>query len=111
MENTLTHILLLLLGLFFIFILLWKNAIFIHCNFFCQEYKFTYTYLLTYVKANKKQIKDLVAVSYKFLSEVPSKLEIQCKKGNVKWGDFDDGCYFINTNTLPSYSSIFRLNL
>ena len=50
-----------------------------------------------------------MAVSYKFLSEVPSKLEIQCKKGNVKWGGFDDGCYFINTNTLPSYSSIFRL--
>ena len=36
------------------------------------------------VKANIKQqeIKVLVAVSYKFLcEEVPSKLEIQCKKG------------------------------
>ena len=51
MENTLTHILPQLLQLFFIiFILLWKNAIFytgkmqffIHCNFFCQEYKFNY---------------------------------------------------------------------
>ena len=50
-----------------------------------------------------------MAVSYKFLSEVPSKLEIQCKKGTVKWGDFDNGCYFINTNTLPSRSSILRL--
>ena len=33
----------------------------------------------------------------------------------VKWGDFDkrgdfdNSCYFTNTNTLPSYSSIFRL--
>ena len=27
----------------------------------------------------------------------------------VKWGDFDNCRYFINTNTLPSYSSIFRL--
>ena len=26
-----------------------------------------------------------------------------------KRGDFDNDCYFINTNTLPSYSSIFRL--
>ena len=26
-------------------------------------------------------MKDLVAVSYKFLQEVPTKLEIQCKKG------------------------------
>ena len=35
------------------------------------------------VKANKnnKEIKDLVAVSYKLFEEVPSKLEIQCKKG------------------------------
>ena len=35
------------------------------------------------VKANKnnKKIKDLVAVSYKILEEVPSKLEIQCKNG------------------------------
>ena len=35
------------------------------------------------VKANIKQqeIKDLVVVSYKFLLEVPSKLEIQCKEG------------------------------
>ena len=35
------------------------------------------------VKANVKQqeINYLVAVSYKFLQEVPSKLEIQCKKG------------------------------
>ena len=35
------------------------------------------------VKANIKQqeIKDLVAVSEKFLLEVPSKLEMQCKNG------------------------------
>ena len=45
MENTLTHILLLLLQLLFIFIVLWKNAVFMHCNFFCQEYKFTYLLL------------------------------------------------------------------
>ena len=33
------------------------------------------------VKANVKQeIKELVAVSYKCLQEVPSELEVQCKK-------------------------------
>ena len=33
------------------------------------------------VKSNTKQqeIKDLVAASYKFLEEVPSKLQTQCK--------------------------------
>ena len=37
----------------------------------------------TDVKTNIKQqeIKDLVVVFYKFLQEVPSILEIQCKKG------------------------------
>ena len=29
-------------------------------------------------------------------------------KNAVKWGDIDNYCYFIHTNTLPSYSSIFR---
>ena len=35
------------------------------------------------VKSNIKQqdIKDAVAASYKLLQEVPSKLQIQCKKG------------------------------
>ena len=44
------------------------------------------------VKANVKQeeIKELTVVFYKFLQEVPSKLEIQCKKGvsfslNLGW--------------------------
>ena len=37
------------------------------------------------VKANVKQqeINYLVALSYKFLQEVPSKLEIQCKRAYV----------------------------
>ena len=30
---------------------------------------------------NKNEIKDLVSVCNNFLHEVPSKLEIQCKKG------------------------------
>ena len=36
-----------------------------------------------HVKVNVKQqdMNYLVAVSYKFLQEVPSKLEIHCKKG------------------------------
>ena len=47
------------------------------------------------VKANvqQKEIKKLVAVSYKFLQELPSKLEIHCKKGmciffNSAWYSF-----------------------
>ena len=32
------------------------------------------------LKLQKLEIKDLVAVSYKFLKEIPSKLETQCKK-------------------------------
>ena len=45
MENTLTHVLSLLLELFFLFLFVYcygKMQFFIHCNFFCQEYKFTY---------------------------------------------------------------------
>ena len=38
---------------------------------------------------NHKEIKDLVAVSYNFL--LPSKLEIQCKKG--MYFSFDLGWY------------------
>ena len=36
-------------------------------------------------KANVKQqqIKELVAASFKFLKEAPSKLEIQCKKACI----------------------------
>ena len=35
-------------------------------------------------KANiKQEIKKLVAASKKFLQEIPSKLETQCKKGNT----------------------------
>ena len=47
-------------------------------------------------KANVKQqeINDLAAVSYKFLQEVPSKLEIQCKKGI--YFSFDLGWYSIH---------------
>ena len=35
------------------------------------------------IKANvqQKEIKELVTVSYKFLKELPSRLEIHCKKG------------------------------
>ena len=36
----------------------------------------------------------MVAVSFKFLQELPSKLEIQCKKG--MYFSFDFGWYFIN---------------
>ena len=50
------------------------------------------------IKANvqKKEIKELMAVSYKFLQEVPSKLEIHCKKGmyisfNFDW--YSHACY------------------
>ena len=48
------------------------------------------------VKANIKQqeINDLVAVSYNFLYEVPSKLEKQCKKENYFTLDF--GWYSIH---------------
>ena len=35
-----------------------------------------------------------MAVSFKFLQELPSKLEIQCKKG--MYFSFDFGWYFIN---------------
>ena len=47
------------------------------------------------VKSNIKQqeIKDLVAASYKLLQEVPSKLQIQCKKG--VYFSFDFGWYSI----------------
>ena len=34
------------------------------------------------------EINDLVTVSYKFLQEVPSKLEIQCEKGMYFSFDF-----------------------
>ena len=43
MENTLTHVLLLLLQ-FFLFLFVYcygKMQFFIHCNFFCQKYKFS----------------------------------------------------------------------
>ena len=48
------------------------------------------------VKSNIKQkdIKDAVAASYKLLQEVPSKLQIQCKKGI--YFSFDFGWYSIN---------------
>ena len=36
----------------------------------------------------------MVAVSFQFLQELPSKLEIQCKKGI--YFSFDFGWYFIN---------------
>ena len=47
------------------------------------------------VKATVKQqeIKEQVAASFKFLSEVPSKLEIQCKKG--MYFSFNFGWYSI----------------
>ena len=40
-------------------------------------------FVKNYIKANvqQREIKELVAVPYKFLKEVPLKLEIQCKKG------------------------------
>ena len=41
-----------------------------------------------YKLINQKEIKDLVAVSYNFL--LPSKLEMQCKKG--MYFSFDFGC-------------------
>ena len=37
---------------------------------------------------SQQEIKDLVAVSYKFLEEVPSKIEIQRKKGMYFSFDF-----------------------
>ena len=48
------------------------------------------------VKSNIKQqeIKDLVAAFYIFLQEVPSKLQIQCKKGVYFATDF--GWYSIH---------------
>ena len=52
------------------------------------------------VKANIKQqeINDLVAVSYNFLYEVPSKLEKQCKKENCFTLDF--GWYSIHLDVV-----------
>ena len=38
--------------------------------------------------------RSVVVVSFKFLQELPSKLEIQCKKG--MYFSFDFGWYFIN---------------
>ena len=38
---------------------------------------------LLMLKLQKLEIKDLVAVSYKFLKEIPSKLETQCKRRHV----------------------------
>ena len=48
------------------------------------------------VKANIKQqeLKDLVGVSYEFLLEVPSKLEMQCHNGMCF--SFDFGWYSIH---------------
>ena len=47
------------------------------------------------VKANKNNNKkNLVAVSYKFLKEIPPKLEIQCK--NDMYFSFDYGCYSVH---------------
>ena len=43
------------------------------------------------ITRNKRSV---VAVSFKFLQELPSKLEIQCKKG--MYFSFDFGRYFIN---------------
>ena len=43
------------------------------------------------ITRNKRSV---VAVSFKFLQELPSKLEIQCKKG--MYFSFDFGWYFIN---------------
>ena len=41
----------------------------------------------------------MVAVSFKFLQELPSKLEIPCKKG--MFFSFDFGWYFISFDILP----------
>ena len=51
------------------------------------------------VKSNIKQqeIKDLVSASCKFLSEVPSKRQIQCKKDT--YFSFDFGWYSIHLDS------------
>ena len=52
------------------------------------------------VKSNKKQqeIKDLVAASDKFLEEVPSKYQIQCKK--IVYFSTDFGWYSIRLDSV-----------
>ena len=46
------------------------------------------------IKPEKTRNKRSGSSSYKFLEEVPSKLEVQCKKG--VYFTFDFGRYFIN---------------
>ena len=44
--------------------------------------------------------RSVVAISFKFLQELPSKLEIQCKKG--MYFSFDFAWYFINLDIIRS---------
>ena len=48
----------------------------------------------------------MVAVSFKFLQELPSKLEAQCKKG--MFFSFDFGWYFISLDILPIKNRLER---
>ena len=48
----------------------------------------------------------MVAVSFKFLQELPSKLEVQCKKG--MFFSFDFGWYFISLDILPIKNRLER---
>ena len=48
---------------------------------------------LRLIKTNRNK-RSVVAVSFKFLQKLPSKLEMQCKKGMHV--SFDFGWYFIN---------------
>ena len=45
-----------------------------------------------------------MAVSFKFLQELPSKLEIQCKKG--MYFSFDFGWYFINLDIVHALRTV-----